>query len=205
MAVTDEVFQLYGHHPSLYGWYISEEIMADFLSDPEYYYDGHVADVIKFFASYQDFVRKLSPCMPVLFAPNNFGFEQHLDDWERVLKHIDILAPFGFARNPVKNIDTILELCNKTRTHMWVDMELFKFPFPEGLEPKPFEDIQKETEDYQSVEFIVGYEYTGILNSPESRLKLGGKEPERLYQSCKAFYEGVISSDFVVPITVRRS
>ena len=205
LAVTDEVFQLYGHHPSLYGWYISEEIMAEFLNDPEYYYHGHVADVIKFFASYQDFVRKLSPCIPVLFAPNNFGFERYLDDWEQVLKYIDILAPFGFARNPVKNIDTIQELCDKTETHMWVDMELFKYPFPEGLIPKPFEDIQKEIDDYHNVEFIVGYEYTGILNSPESRLKLGGKEPERLYQSCKTFYEGVISSDFVVPITARHS
>lgn len=191
LAVTEEVHERYGHHPSLYGWYVSEEIMGDFLNHPDFYYDGHIEEFIEFFASYREYIRKLTPCKPILFAPNNFEFEKHLEQWRKALAHIDIIAPFGFARNPVKNIHQMLALCREVGTHMWVDMELFKFPFPEGLEPKPLEAILKEMEDYADVEFIIGYAFTGILDSPDSRLKLGGRNPAILYQHYQEYYDTI--------------
>ena len=65
-------------------------------------------------------------------------------------------------------------------------MEIFKFPFDDGLVPKDFPALLKEIHDYDMLEQVYGYQYTGLLNEPGKNGKhLGRADTEALY---KEFY-----------------
>ena len=63
-------------------------------------------------------------------------------------------------------------------------MEIFRFPFEEGaLVPKDFPALLKEIHDYDMLEQVYGYQYTGMLNEPGKNDKhLGGPATEELYE-----------------------
>lgn len=196
LGVTREVFERYGHHPSLYGWYIPEEMFGDLLENPLFNYPGHEQDIADFFAEYQSLIRSLTPTKPVLFAINNADFNRKADRWRCILPNVDILSPFGFARNPDNNLDYMIEVCRECGTRLWVDFELFRFPFPDGLRPKDFDVLVRELADYRQSEIVLGYQYTGIFESPESRLRLGGEETARAFNRYREFYDQVRQSGF---------
>ena len=104
------------------------------------------------------------------------------EQWKGILDNLDILIPFAFARSE-NNIPQITEMCNASGVHFWVDMEIFRFPFVNGaLVPKDFEGLLKEIRDYDMLEQIFGYQYTGLLNEPgKNGRHLGGEETETLY------------------------
>ena len=105
------------------------------------------------------------------------------DEWKGIMQNLDILIPFAFARSE-NNIPQIAEMCKKWDVHFWVDMEIFQFPFDNGaLRPKDFEGLLKEIHDYDMLEQIYGYQYTGMLNEPGKNDKqLGLEETEVLYE-----------------------
>ncbi len=203
LEVTREVFGRYGHHPSLYGWYIPEEMFGDLLDNPLFFYEGHERDITDFFAEYKGLIRNLTPTKPILFAINNADFNRKADHWRTILQNIDILTPFGFARNPDNNLDSMIELCHECQTRLWVDFELFRFPFPDGLRPKDFDVMLRELADYRQSETVLGYQYTGILESPDSRLQLGGEETVRAFNRYLEFYDQVRQSGYCVPVCCR--
>ena len=57
----------------------------------------------------------------------------------------------------------------------------------------PDEDRQlcAEIRQYQVLEQCYGYQYTGILNHPQSPFDLGGAASKALYRRYKAYYETV--------------
>ena len=63
--VADELWERYGHHPSLYGWYVSAEIAGSLGSD-----DRHRDDLVNFFRAFGAHVRRLAPDKPVMLATN---------------------------------------------------------------------------------------------------------------------------------------
>ena len=47
------------------------------------------------------------------------------------------MIPFAFARDPEHlNVVQMKQICDECGTHMWVDMEMFRAPFEDGLVPK---------------------------------------------------------------------
>lgn len=190
--VTKELYDLYGGYESLYGWYVSEEIMGDFYYSYPPVPDGFVSQIIDFFAEYTRFVRKLTPAKPVAFAPNNIRFEVYEKEWRQVLPHIDILLPFAFARDlEHSNILEIKRICDACDTHLWVDMEVFRFPIEHGLVPKSGEELITEIRSYDDVEQIFGYQYTGLMSHPENEISVGGKAAEDLYVEYGRYYRTV--------------
>lgn len=60
-------------------------------------------------------------------------------------------------------------------------MEIFAFPFDEGLRPKDCEALIREIHCYDMLEQVYGYQFTGLLNEPGHRMGLGGEDTEEVY------------------------
>lgn len=190
--VTIELNKMYGHHQSLYGWYISEEMFGNFYYDYPAVPDEKYKDVVRFFKEYKSFVSQLTPTKPVALAPNNIKFHECSKEWKEVLPYIDILIPFAFARDPENmNIDQITEICKACDTHFWVDMEVFKYPLDNGLIPKEYDELIKEIRTYDKLEQIYGYQFTGLMNPPECKFNLGGEKAKVLYQEYGEYHKDV--------------
>lgn len=145
-----------------------------------------------FFREFADYVHQLTPTKPIAFAPNNIHFDKHAEKWEQILPYIDILLPFAFARDPALwNVVQMKRICQKCNTHMWVDMEMFDIEFADGLRPKTMEQLRAEIQQYHDLEQCYGYQYTGILNHPDSPFDLGGRAAKELYQQYLGYYKSV--------------
>ena len=188
MAVAKELDERYGHHPSFYGWYISEEIFGALYFEYPQVPDEKYKDVARFFQSFKQFAHKLTPTKPIALAPNNIHMHHYREQWRKILVNLDIMIPFAFARSE-NNIAEIAQMCRKTGTHFWVDMEIFKFPFDEGLRPKEFEALVAEIRCYDMLEQVYGYQFTGLMNEPGHRMGLGLEETEVLYEKYLAYYQ----------------
>lgn len=189
--VTAELNERYGHHKSFYGWYISEEIHGALYYDNESVPNEKYREVVDFFREYKAFVHELTPTKPVALAPNNIHMHLYRDQWREVLEYLDIMIPFAFARSE-NNIPQIIEMCKESDTHFWVDMEIFAFPFDNGLAPKTCDELIKEIHCYDMLEQIYGYQYTGLMNEPGFRVGLGRDDTEVLYTEYQKYYRSVI-------------
>jgi len=191
--VTVELNEMYGHHPSFYGWYVSEEIMGAIYYGYPHVPDEKYKDIQAFFKDYRDFVQRLTPTKPVALAPNNIDFHIYRDEWMPILENLDILIPFAFARYEEKyNVPEIAEMCAETDTHFWVDMEMFKFPLDDGLIPKSYDELIEEIRSYDMLEQIYGYQYTGLMNHPDATRRLGRQDTVDLYESYTEYAKKLI-------------
>ena len=148
-------------------------------------------DIQNFFKEFKEFAHKLAPTKPVALAPNNINMHLYQDEWRDIMLNLDILIPFAFARSE-NNIPQIAEMCKKWDVHFWVDMEIFKFPFEDGaLVPKSFDELIHEIHEYDVLEQIYGYQYTGLLNEPGHRNGLGREETEILYTQFEKYQKEI--------------
>lgn len=179
--VAAELFERYGHHKSFYGFYISEEIMGALYYGYAPVPDENYKDIQNFFREFSAYIQTIAPTKPVALAPNNIDMHLYQEEWQGILENLDILIPFAFARSE-NNIPQIAEMCKNCGVHFWVDMEIFKFPFEEGaLIPKECDELVREIQQYDILEQIYGYQFTGLLNEPGHGGMLGGERTERLY------------------------
>lgn len=185
--VTKELNEKYGHHKSFYGWYVSEEIHGSLYFENNTVPDEKYKDIVNFFREYKAFVNELTPTKPVAMAPNNIHMHHYRGPWREILENLDIMIPFAFARSE-NNIPQIMEMCSETGTHFWVDMEIFAFPFDNGLVPKSFDELIKEIRSYDMLEQIYGYQFTGLMNEPGYRMGLGREDTETLYKEYEEYY-----------------
>ncbi len=188
--VTNELFELYGTHKSLYGWYVSAEIFGALYYDYPHVENEKYKEIVTFFQEYKAFVDKLTPTKPIAFAPNNIRFQEFEKEWKEILPNVDILLPFAFARDPENlNIKEIADICEACCTHFWVDMEMFAWPIDNGLLPKSIEELIGEIRFYDDVEQIYGYQFTGIMNPPDNQYNLGGERAKELYKRYMEYYK----------------
>jgi hypothetical protein len=193
--VAKELWDRYGHHPSFYGWYVSEETYGNLVPD-----QGEPAkiryrqEIATFFREFQGFCRNLAPEKPIMFAPNTFGLVESQEAWPLVLAHVDILCPFGFHRMPKTDLtgeraaDTWQRMCDRAGTHLWMDMEAFAFE-GNALIPRPIGELIQDLRRFPNFEKIFCYQYPGMFNSPESRLKPGGAPTVILYREYKRYFQ----------------
>lgn len=190
--VTRELFEMYGRHPSLYCWYVSEEMFGSLYYDYPPVPDAKYKDIVRFFKEYKAFVQQLTPTKPVALAPNNIRFHEYEKEWKEILVNVDILIPFAFARDLEHlNIREIAGICKACGTHFWVDMEMFAWPLDNGLVPKTCEELIREIRIYDDVEQIYGYQYTGIMNAPGNPYNLGGDKAKQLYIDYLDYFKGI--------------
>ncbi len=193
--VATELWHRYGHHPSFYGWYISEEVGGSLISSQgDKAKERYRQEIITFFAEFQSFCRRFAPEKPVMLAPNTFGLRESQEVWPDVLKHVDIICPFAFGRMPKGDLSAQQAahiwqmMCYETGTHLWMDMEAFVFQ-GKALVPGPIEGIVQSLHRFRNFEKIICYEYSGIFNSPESTLKPGGSPTVELYREYQRYLQ----------------
>ena len=178
--VAEELWHRYGHHPSFYGWYVSEETYGSLVPDQgEVAKDRYRQEVITFFREFQGFCRQLAPEKPVMLAPNAHGMWKSQDVWPLVLAHLDIVCPFAFHRMTAGDVTGERSakiwqgMCDKAHAHLWMDMEAFLFE-GKALVPRPIAGLIQDLQRFGNFEKILCYQYSGMFNSPETKMPPGG-------------------------------
>jgi hypothetical protein len=141
--IAADLWSRYGHHASLYGWYLTHE-MGDLAKSSAYY--NPVAD----------FCHRLAPEKPVLVAPADV---QSMSQDELRASSVDIFAyqdavgagyvPGQYTYQPENRIATLDEVFARyrnvhegTEKHLWADLEVWEMdgrtgyanPFPASFD-----------------------------------------------------------------------
>jgi hypothetical protein len=190
--VADELWERYGHHPSFYGWYVSAEKDGSLGSAAER------AEMLKFFAEFTPYVRRLAPDKPVMLAPNSYHIKGAEDAYRKLLPHLDILCPFGFHRMPAGDLTgeeaaaTLQSLCDHSGAHLWMDLESFVFlDNVDGgpLVPRPIKGLVSDFTRFGNFEKTLHYQFPGLMSSPAMSRQPGGPASVKLYLDYKTYLE----------------
>lgn len=187
--VAAEVWKRYGHHPSFYGWYVSEEKDGG-LGTPE-----ERKEIAAFFAEFTPFVRRLAPDKPVMLAPNCFHLRGAEDAYRDLLPHLDILCPFGFHRMPEGDLRgeeaaaLMQSLCDASGCHLWMDLESFVFRNGIELHPRPIDGLVSDFTRFPNFEKTLHYQFPGLMSASWMSRRPGGAASVQLYNEYKRVLE----------------
>lgn len=176
--------------------YVSEETYGSLIPDQgEEAKDRYRQEVITFFREFQTFCRRLAPEKPIMLAPHAHGMLKSQNVWPLVLAHLDIVCPFAFHRMPAGDItgeqsaQVWQAMCDKAHAHLWMDMEAFLFE-GKALIPRPIAGLVQDLQCFPNFEKILCYQYSGIFNSPETRVQPGGPMTVTLFRGYAAYRKG---------------
>jgi len=183
--VAGELWRLYGHHRSLYGWYLTHE--ANDLAAAAAYYDP-VAD----------FCHALCPDKPVMVAPAGTP----LADRDTLARsHVDIFAyqdavgagycPGVYTYDPERRLSALDGVYGAYRRwhegsgkHLWADLEVWEMAGPRyerAYPASPTRVLRQIALEAPHVEMLTAYEYSGFLEAPDSEVKLDDRRAVQLY------------------------
>jgi hypothetical protein len=194
--LATELWDKYGHHPSFYGWYVSEE------------QDGGLADeqarkdIVHFFKEFSAFIKAKTPDKPIMLATNSHNLRGAEATYRLLLPHLDILCPFGFHRMPATDLTgeaaaaKLQALCDEAGSHLWMDMEVFDFAENNALVPRPIKGLLSDLHRFPNFEKILCYQFPGLLNSPGMSIKPGGPNTVKLYIDYKQYLDSIKVSGF---------
>lgn len=190
--IADELWEKYGHHPSFYGWYVSEEQDGG-LGDEQ-----AREDIVGFFKEFSAYVRQLAPDKPIMLATNSHHLRGAEETYRKLLPNLDILCPFGFHRMPADELTgeeaaaKLQTLSNEAGTHLWMDMEVFDFQgLNNALVPRSIKGLLSDLHRFPNFEKILCYQYPGLLNSPDASIKPGGDNTVKLYLAYKKYLDSI--------------
>lgn len=188
--VAKELWDRYGHHSSFYGFYVSEEGMGslDCFEKDSSKHDMRRNEVLHFFKEFTPYCNQMAPGKPVMFAPNGWGVGRSKGAYTELLKNVDIICPFAFARMPEgdltgKEAITLLQnYCDESKSHLWLDLEAFLFNEREGyLYPRPMKEIESDLGQFDNFEKVICYQYPGVFNNPKMSVRVGEPSTIQLY------------------------
>lgn len=197
--VASELWRMYGHHPSFYGWYVSAEICGNLLPclamGPAEAREAR-AQVVRFFRELRAHCRSLAPDRPVMLAPNSHHMPQAGDGWRELLATLDIVCPFGFHRQPKGDLTGeqaaawLQSKCDQAQAHLWLDLEVFDFEKGSGaLIPRTVDGLISDLTRFRNFEKVLCFEYTGLLNEPGILRPPGGGRTLKLWLDYKKFLD----------------
>jgi len=187
--VATELWARYGHHPSFYGWYVSEEKDGGLGTAEEQ------REIVEFFSQFTPYLRGLAPDKPVMLAINSFHFRGAEDTYRQLLPHLDILCPFGFHRMPAGDLPgeqaaaLMQSLCDEAGTHLWLDLESFVFRNDNELHPRPIEGLVRDLTRFGNFEKTLHYQFPGLMSSPAMSRQPGGPASVKLYLDYKKYLQ----------------
>lgn len=195
--VAKELWDRYGHHPSFYGWYISEEIDGSLIPDKNKMEiaEQRQKEIVHFFKEFQNYVRTLAPDKPVMLASNSHHIELGLEVYPKLLEHLDILCPFGFHRQPAGDLsgeeaaEKLQQFCDDAGSHLWMDLEAFLFGDKGELYPRPTKGLVSDLNRFKNFEKILCFQFTGLMNAHWMSRKPGGDATVTLYRDYKIYYD----------------
>lgn len=199
-AVARELWEKYGHHPSFYGFYVSEEGMGslDCFETDSLKQVQRRHEVLDFFKAFTPFCKQLAPDKPVMFAPNGWGVGRAGNAYEELLQHVDIITPFAFSRMPEGDltgeeaIARLQSFCDRAGAHLWLDLEAFLIHEKEGfLYPRPIGEIKQDLAVYDNFEKVICYQYPGVFTDPNASIRVGEESTVKLFQQYQHYLDSV--------------
>ncbi|MDE5635983.1 MAG: DUF4434 domain-containing protein, partial [Muribaculaceae bacterium] len=201
-SVAKELWDRYGHHNSFYGFYVSEESgggLDNWEDTPEKRFKRK-RDIVNFFKEFKSHCNAMAPGKPVMLATNSMEVPNGADTYPELLQNLDILCPFGFARMPQNDISgrqaasLLQRLCNDNGSHLWFDLEVFRFNPDNSLSPKPVDDIIRELNMFDNFEKVLCYQYPGVFNDPEMSVRIGEESTIDLYKGYKTYRDKILDA-----------
>jgi hypothetical protein len=198
--VAKELWDMYGTHASFYGFYVSEEGMGslDCFEKDSSKHDMRRKEVLDFFKEFTPFCKQMAPDKPVMFAPNGWGVGRAKGAYAELLKNVDIISPFAFARMPEGDLDgkqainLLQQYCDTAKAHLWLDLEAFLFNEKEGyLYPRPITEIKQDLELFNSFEKVICYQYPGVFNNPKMSVRVGEASTTKLFLDYQNYLKGL--------------
>lgn len=190
--VASELWEKYGHHPSFYGWYVSEEQDGGLGNEQDR------ENIVEFFRDFRQHVHQMTPDKPIMLATNSHNLRGAEDTYRKLLPYLDILCPFGFHRMPANELTgeeaaaKLQSLCDEAGMHLWMDMEAFDFFGPDNaLVPRSIDGLLSDLHRFPNFEKILCYQYPGLFNSPQMSIKPGGENTVKLYLDYKKYLDSI--------------
>lgn len=190
-SVMRELWNRYGHHPSLYGWYFAHEqcggLFTPGLGDPL----EQQREMTTYVRRLTSLSRELAPEKYTMLATNTFGVPDGVEWYRRLLPALDILCPFGFHRMPTDDLTEtevmalLRDLCRESHTHLWADLESFRWPLENGAElrPRRIGEVLDDLHRLGAFEAVLHFQFPGLMTAPKMRVPLGGDDAIALYES----------------------
>lgn len=197
--IAKELWDMYGSHPSFYGFYISEECAGNLYNSevvPERQ-QMRKKEITDFFREFKRFTKKFAPEKPVMLATNSMEVMKGADAYPGFLQNLDILCPFGFARMPEGDLtgkqaaDTLQKFCDEAGAHLWFDLEAFLFNPDNSLYPRPIEQIIHDLNLLDNFEKVLCYQYPGVFNNPKMSIRIGEERTIPLFKAYKKYMQDV--------------
>ena len=197
-AVAKELWEMYGHHDSFYAFYVSEECAGNLYNsevEPERI-QMRKDEIVNFFKEFKAYTNSFAPGKPIMLATNSMGVPYGADTYPKLLEHLDILCPFGFARMPegdltgYESAQMLQNFCDKAGSHLWFDLEAFLFNPDMSLYPRPIDQIVGDLTLLDNFEKILCYQFPGVFNAPDIMSRIVGEERTiKLYDDYRDYYQ----------------
>jgi len=187
--IASELWKRYGQHPSFYGWYVSEENSGglDAYSKNDEELERRQKDIVNFLKGFKAYCSTITPDKPVMLATSSYDVPKGEKIYPELLKYLDILCPFGFARMPEGDLTgeeaakRLQTLCDNSQMHLWFDLEAFLFHQEGYLYPRPIDEIVHDMTLFDNFEKILCYQYPGVFNNPDMSIRIGEESTIKLY------------------------
>jgi hypothetical protein len=189
-----ELVNLYGHHPSFYGWYWPDEAEINPYYTPEF---------LTYVNTLSREARQLKPKAQIMIAPYGTRIVTPDDKYVRQLDalDVDIVAyqdEVGVQKSKVTETSAFYEGLRKAhdraqKAKLWADMEIFEFEgevYNSALMPAPFDRVLHQMEAVSPwVDKILVYQYQGMMNKPGSTAFAGCPASTKLYSDYRSWLE----------------
>ncbi|MGP8270157.1 MAG: DUF4434 domain-containing protein [Terracidiphilus sp.] len=191
----EEIANIYGHHPSFYGWYWPDEAEINPYYTPEFIH--YVNDL-----SHE--ARQLKPQTQIMIAPYGTRIVTPDDKYVKQLDtlDVDIVAyqdEVGVRKSKTTETSAFYEGLRKAhdrsqKAKIWADVEIFEFEstvYKSALMPALFDRVQRQLEAVSPwVDRILVYQYLGMMNKPGSSAFAGSPASTKLYSDYRNWLVG---------------
>ncbi len=189
----EQLYALYGHHPSFYGWYYPDETCIRGHFSPEF---------MSYCNSYTAFARSLDVTKRILIAPFGTNMLECDDEYARQLDALDVdfvayQDEVGVRKSTPDKTAAYYAALRRVhhlsgRSALWADMELFEFEgtvYRSALLPADIGRIRAQLEAVSEYcDEVLCYQYMGLMNRPGTAAFCGHERSEQLYRDyCSLF------------------
>ncbi len=183
----EQVYALFGHYKSFYGWYYPDETCIN----------GHYhPDFMAYANRYSAFAHALNPKHKTLIAPYGTNMLVTDDAYVRQLETLDVdfvayQDEVGVRKSREDQTEKYYEALRRAhdkagRSALWADVELFGFEgevYQSALLPSRVERLEKQIKAVAPYcDELLCYQYLGMMNKPGSIAFCGHPDSIRYYQ-----------------------
>ena len=189
-AVIDEVYELYAHHKSFKGWYLSREMSMN--GGPQV-----LDEMLKFNTVISKYIKNVTNGMPTMMSPYISGvkampdgkaktMEEHYKTWQMIFgelsEYVDIVA-FQDGHCDYHELDEYMsmntELARKFGVDVWTNCESFDRDMPIRFLPIKWEKMQLKLEAARraGVSKAITFEFSHFMS------------PHSMYQSAHGLFD----------------